>query len=84
MSVNDPIQAARIAGNIELLEEFRAGQRVTYRGPVRQLDGKSAVVAPGGDPDRGLRIEFEIPDPRFPEFSGLFINDFTELVPIVG
>lgn len=75
----DPIEARRVAINTRLMEEVRSGQRVEYDGPIRRLRGMSAIVRPGVDPEGGLWIDFELPDPRFPEFASLHISDFTEL-----
>ncbi|MGB0888987.1 MAG: hypothetical protein ACPGWS_01770 [Solirubrobacterales bacterium] len=80
VDADDPIEASRVAVNIRLMEEFRAGQRVKYDGPVSQLRGFRAVVRPGVDPVDGLWIDFEHPPQGFPEFASLHISDFSELV----
>ena len=81
LDVADPDESERIALNIRFMEDFRAGRKVRYRGPIRKLDGQMATVLPGVDPVDGLDIEFYFPDPRFPEYATLHVDDFRELVP---
>ena len=81
-SVDDPIDAARIAGNIRLMEDFRPGGRARYEGPIRQLRGDVGTIRPGVSPDGGLVLDFDAPDYRFPEFASVHVWDFTELISV--
>jgi len=80
-----PGEAARIAANTRLIDEFRPGTRVRYRGDSQQFVGQTAIVKgnPTPDPAGGLVISFEQFDPRFPEFGELRVYDFTDIIAVV-
>jgi hypothetical protein len=77
----DPLEKARIAMNIRLMEDFRAGTRVAYQGPIQQMRGASGVVRPGVSPN-SMTIDFDFPPSDFPEFASLVVSDFTQVVPL--
>lgn len=81
VDVDDPIESARIAMNIRLMEDFRAGTRVTYQGPIQQMRGMGATVRPGVSPD-SMTIDFDFPPADFPEFASLVVSDFTQVIPL--
>lgn len=76
---DDPIEKARQAANIRLIEDFQPGTRVVYMGPISRLRGQTALVS-SVDVKHGAEISFEFPLQGFPEFHSLQVFDLTELV----
>lgn len=86
--VTDPIEAARIAANIRIWAEFTEGGRVRYEGPIRPLRGSVGRLRPGGSPERGVVVDFDIESipttHNFPEFAEVHVYDLTDLIPVGG